>query len=138
MQARLFLLRFLSVYIMYHKTNSTRNGIEFGLILKIQSFNFVSLESSKNWFNLDSFIQLIFQYDIQGGFKSVVIWLFFLSWLTANYLDIFLKLITFYHLIWKKDHWGVFTYFVSYYIFWSRIFQVSDRFYFKDSSNISS
>ena len=84
---------------MYHKTNSTRNGIEFGLILKIQSFNFVSLESSKNWFNLDSFIQLIFQYDIQGGFKSVVIWLFFLSWLTANYLDIFLKLITFYHLI---------------------------------------
>ena len=138
MQARLFLLRFLSVYIMYHKTNSTRNGIEFGLILKIQSFNFVSLESSKNWFNLDSFIQLIFQYDIQGGFKSVVIWLFFLSWLTANYLDIFLKLITFYHLIWKKDHWGVFTYFVSYYIFWSRIFQVSDRFHFKDSSNISS
>ena len=77
MQVRLFLLRFLSVYIMYHKTNSTRNGIEFGLILKIQSFNFVSLESSKNWFNLDSFIQLIFQYDIQGGFKSVVIWLFF-------------------------------------------------------------
>ena len=136
MQARLFLLRFLSVYIMYHKTNSTRNGIEFGLILKIQSFNFVSLESSKNWLNLDSYIQLIFQYDIQGGFKSVVIWLFFI--MANSYLDIFLKLITFYHLIWKKDHWGVFTYFVSYYIFWSRIFQVSDRFYFKDSSNISS